>query len=84
MYILLDAGMYTNIILFAYNHVYIYIRATAFIYLDKKRMWCKAGFEESLVSPAKGDQNEMGDSKNGIGFDAHHVYEHYLGSTCDS
>ena len=28
-------------------------------------MWRKAGFEESLVSPAKRDQNEMGgDSKN--------------------
>jgi len=28
-----------------------------------------------LGSPAKGDQNEMGDSKNEIGFDVHHVYE---------
>ena len=29
-----------------------------------------------LVSPAKRDQNEMGDSKNEIGFDVHHIYEH--------
>jgi len=31
-----------------------------FICFDEKMMWRMAGFEESLVSPAKLDQNEMG------------------------
>ena len=56
-----------------------------FICFDEKMMWRMAGFEESLVSPAKLDQNEMGDAQNEIGFDVHHVYEHivvhYLDST---
>ena len=34
--------------------------ATAFTYFDEKMMWRMAGFGESLVSPAKRDQNEMG------------------------
>ena len=38
----------------------MYIWATAFIYVDEKKMWRQAGFEEMLVSPAKRDQNEMG------------------------
>ena len=49
--------------------------ATAFIYFHEKMMWRKAGFEKSLVSPAKRDQNEMGGIQNRIG-DVHHVYEH--------
>lgn len=46
-----------------------------------------AGFEQSLVSPPKLDQNEMGDSKDERGCDVHHVNEHvvhYLASTYDS
>jgi len=34
-------------------------------------MWRKAGFEESLVLPAKQDQNEMGGLQNEIGFGVH-------------
>ena len=40
---------------------YTYIWATAFIYFDEKMIWRIAGFEEMLVSPAKQDQNEMGE-----------------------
>ena len=51
-------------------------------------MWRKAGFEESLVLPAKQDQNEMGGLQNEIGFGVHHVHEHvvvhYVGSTSNS
>jgi len=46
------------------------------IYFDEKNMWHQAGFEEMLVSPAKGNQNEMGGLQNEIGFDVHHIYEH--------
>ena len=40
--------------------VYECIWATAFIYFDENIMWCQAGFEQMLVSPAKRDKNEMG------------------------
>ena len=46
-----------------------------YIYFDEKKMWHQAGFKESLVSPAKRDG---GDSKNEIGFDVHHIYEHVV------
>ena len=39
-------------------------------------MWRIAGFKEMLVSPAKRDQNEMGElQKRDIGFYVRHVYE---------
>ena len=56
--------------------MHIGIWTPAFIYFDEKKMWRQAGLEEMLVSPAKRDQNEMGVSKNAIGFDVHHIYEH--------
>ena len=40
-------------------------------------MWRQAGFEEMLVSPARTrSKRDGGDSKNEIGFDVHHIYDH--------
>ena len=42
-------------------------------------MWCQAGLEEMLVSPATRDQDQIGglQEKNKIGFDVHQICEHF-------